>query len=97
MKRNAPILGLIIGILLPMLGMCIMYLLRFKNIPFTEYVASIFTNGKLGSMVLSLSVLLNVIPFIFYTNRRLDYTARGILIATMLYAVLFILIKFVWN
>lgn len=97
MKRNAPILGLIIGILLPMAGMAIMYFLRFKNIPFSEYVTSIFTNGKLGSMVLSLSVLLNVIPFIFYTNRRLDHTARGLLVATMLYAVLFVLIKFVWN
>lgn len=97
MKRNVPILGLIIGILFPMIGVLIMYLVRFKGVPFGEYITNLFNNGKLGSMVLSLSTLLNIIPFLYYTSKRLDLTARGILVATMLYAVLFVLIKFVWN
>jgi hypothetical protein len=97
MKRNVPIFGLIIGLLFPLVGVIIMYFVKFKGVAFGEYLESLFTNGKLGSMVLSLSALLNIIPFLFYTNRRLDLTARGIMVATMLYAVLFVLIKFVWN
>ena len=74
-----------------------MYFVRFKGVEFGEYIISLFSNGKLGSMVLSLSALLNIIPFLYYTNKRLDLTARGIMVATMLYFVLFVLIKFVWN
>ncbi|MCD6064996.1 MAG: hypothetical protein K0R82_2907 [Flavipsychrobacter sp.] len=97
MKRNVPIFGLIIGILFPLLGVIITYFVKFKGVPFPEYITSLFSNGKLGSMVLSLSALLNIIPFLFYTNKRLDLTARGIMVATLLYFVLFVLIKFVWN
>ena len=97
MKRNVPILGFIIGLLMPMIGVIIMYFLKFSDINFGNYVSGLFENGKLGAMVLSLSSLLNIIPFLYYTNKRLDNTARGVLVATMLYFVLFILLKFVWS
>lgn len=97
MKRNQPILGLVIGLLLPLVGVALMYLLKFKSeFSFNSYITMLFNTGKVGSMVLSLSCLLNIIPFLFYTNRRLDLTARGILVATMLYFVLFLLLKYVW-
>jgi hypothetical protein len=54
------------------------------------------SNHKIAALVLSLSLLANAIPFIFYTNRRLDLTARGILVATILYAVLIVLLRYVW-
>lgn len=96
MKRNVPILGLIIGLLLPILGVFIIYLIKFHGVSFGEFLKAMFSSGKVASTVLSLAILINIIPFIFYTNRRLDYTARGIFIATMLYAVLYVLLKFVW-
>jgi len=64
---------------------------------FGAYFSTIFHNGRFGSIIISLSVLLNVIPFLYYTSKRLDYTARGLVIATMLYFVLMVLIKYVWN
>lgn len=96
MKRNIPVLGLIIGIIFPMLGMCVMYLVKFTGTPFSDFLHTMMANHKVAAMVLSLSLLANAIPFIYYTNKRLDLTARGILIATMLYAVLIVLLKFVW-
>jgi len=96
MKRNVPVLGLIIGLIFPMLGMLVMYLVKFTGTPFGEFIRTMVANHKVAAMVLSLSLLANAIPFIFYTNKRLDLTARGILVATMLYAVLIILLKFVW-
>jgi len=96
MKRNVPVFGLIIGIIFPMLGMLVMYLVKFGGTPFGEFIQTMINNHKVAAMVLSLSLLANAIPFIYYTNKRLDLTARGILIATMLYAVLIVLLKFVW-
>ncbi len=96
MKRNVPVFGLIIGIIFPMLGMLVMYLIKFTGTPFTEFIRVMTSNHKVAAMVLSLSLLANAIPFIYYTNKRLDFTARGILIATMLYAVIIVLLKFVW-
>lgn len=96
MKRNVPVFGLVIGIIFPMLGMLVMYALKFTGTPFADFIRTMMDNHKVAAMVLSLSLLANAIPFIFYTNRRLDLTARGILIATMLYAVLIVLLKFVW-
>lgn len=96
MKRNVSLLGLIIGLLTPMIGVFIMYLVKFGGESFESFFKTLTRNFDVAAMVLSLSILANIIPFIYYTNRRLDLTARGILIATMLYAVLIVLLKFVW-
>ncbi len=96
MNRNVPILGFVIGLIFPMLGMLVMYYLKFSSIPFGEFINTLVNNHKVAAMVLSLSLLAEAIPFIYYTNKRLDHTARGIFIATMLYAVLIVLLKWVW-
>jgi hypothetical protein len=79
-----------------MLGMLVMYLIKFNDTPFMSFIATMKSNHKIAALVLSLSLLANAIPFIYYTNRRLDLTARGILVATILYAVLIVLLRYVW-
>lgn len=96
MKRNVPLVGFVVGVIFPMLGMLVMYFLKFKGIPFGEFLNTLINNHKVAAMVLSLSLFANALPFIYYTNKRLDYTAKGIFIATMLYAVLIVLLKWVW-
>jgi hypothetical protein len=96
MKRNVPILGLVIGIIFPMLGMLVMYIIKFNDTAFGSFISTMKSNHKIAALVLSLSLLANAIPFIYYTNRRLDLTARGILVATILYAVLIVLLRYVW-
>ncbi len=96
MKRNVPALGLVIGLVFPILGMLVMYLIKFNGTPFNGFVNALVHDHKVAAMILSLSLLANAIPFIYYTNKRLDLTARGILIATMLYAVLIVMLRFVW-
>lgn len=95
MKRNVPVLGLIIGIIFPLIGLLLMYLIKFGG-PLDAFIRTLMDQPKDAASILSLCLLANAIPFIYYTNKRLDLTARGILIATMLYAVLIVLLKFVW-
>lgn len=96
MKRDVAVLGFIIGFIMPLLGMVVIFLIKFSGESFSGFLEALFNNKKVAATVISLSALANIIPFIYYTNRRLDLTAKGILIATMLYGVLFILLKFVW-
>jgi amino acid permease len=97
MKVNNPVLGLIIGLLFPVLGMVVMYFIWFHGSPVNEVVRDLLSNHDLASKVLSLSLLINILPFSYYTSKRLDHTARGILIATVLYFVFIVLLKFVWS
>lgn len=81
---------------MPLLGMVIIFFVKFSGDSFSNFISILFNNKKVAASVISLSALANIIPFIYYTNRRLDQTAKGLLIATMLYGVLFVLLKFVW-
>ncbi|RYE26102.1 MAG: hypothetical protein EOP51_01690 [Sphingobacteriales bacterium] len=96
MKRNVAALGMFLGVVMPLIGVMIMFLVKFQSEGIRNYITAIFNNGKFGFMVLSLSLLLNLIPFLYFTNKRLDQSARGVLIATMLYAVLMVLLRYVW-
>lgn len=96
MKRNVPILGFIVGILLPVLGVVIVYLILFNGSSFDGFWREMKHNHDNAAKVLSLGVLINIAPFIYFINKRHDYAARGVFIATMIYAVIMVLLKWVW-
>lgn len=96
MKRNVPVLGFFVGLLMPVLGFLVVYLILGRSQSLSGFVGSLMDSHNRAAMVLSLSILANILPFMYCTSKRLDYTARGILIATMLYAVVIVLLKFVW-
>ena len=93
---NRPIVGFILGLLLPLVGYVVVYFVLGKGMSFGNYSQSLQHNHKTLSLVLSLSILANLVPFIWYNSKRMDYGARGVFVATMLYAVVIILLKFVW-
>ena len=96
MKRNVPVIGLIIGLLLPLVGIVIVYFIWSHGSSFSDFTNNMKINHSLAAKVLSLSIIANILPFILYTNKRRDMAARGVFIATMLYAVVIVLLKFVW-
>jgi hypothetical protein len=96
MKRNLAIFGLFLGLVFPILGLLTMYLIKFSSVPLNVFFQNLISDPKVAGGILSLSLIANLIPFMYYTNKRLDLTAKGVLIATMLYAVVIILLKFVW-
>lgn len=96
MKRNVPVLGFIIGALLPILGIFLFHLAVDAHQSMGSFIDSLMHQHQLAAKVLTLSILINLIPFLFFTSRKLDYAARGVFIATMLYVVFILLIKYVW-
>jgi hypothetical protein len=96
MKLNVPFTGFIIGLLLPFLGMFLMYNLWGHHEGFFQFMHSLTRLKGMASKVLTLSILINLAPFLYFINKRLDYALRGVFIATMLYALFIVLIMFVW-
>lgn len=96
MRMNRPVIGFVIGLLMPVIGFLVVYAVLGRSTGFSAFTSHLMDYHKDLAMVLSLSILANVLPFILFTNRRLDYGARGVFIATMLYAILIVLLKFVW-
>jgi hypothetical protein len=94
MNRNNAILGLVLGIIFPFLGVLVIYVVKFNNDSLGNFLHILFQQSKVGSVIFSLALLSNLVPFFYFTNRRLDNTSKGVLIATMLYAVLIIIMRF---
>ncbi|HTN47343.1 MAG TPA: hypothetical protein VL098_13420 [Flavipsychrobacter sp.] len=95
-RSNAPF-GFVLGIFFPILGLIVVYLIKFSGAGLGNFFEVLFNNHETAALLLSFSLFANLIPFIYYTNKRLDATAKGILIATMLYALLIVLLKYVWH
>lgn len=96
MRRDSPMLGFVIGLFLPFVGVIIMYFLWGHHAGFGSFIRSLTYQRGMASKVFTLSLLANLIPFAYCNIKRIDQTMRGIFIATMLYVVLIVLIMFVW-
>lgn len=95
MRLNQPIVGLFIGLFMPLLGFIVVYFIMGSGVPFDTYIERMGASSKAFGAVLSLSVLANLLPFLYFNSRRMDQAVKGVVIATMLYAVAFIYVKFV--
>jgi hypothetical protein len=94
MRINQPIVGLFIGLLMPLLGLVLVYFILGRGLGFSNFLDQLGARPSEAAKVISLSVLANLIPFLYFNRRRLDQTVKGIVIATVLYMVAFIYIKF---
>lgn len=97
MKKNVPFLGFVIGLLLPLLGFFIMYKWWGHGMTFGYFVDRMKSDHKVYAKVLTMSLLINLAPFLYFKSKRLDYTMNGVVVATMLYAVYIVLVMFVWS
>lgn len=95
MRINQPIVGFFIGLVMPLLGFLVVYLVLGSGLDLGAFFRYVMGSHKSLAKVLSLSILANIIPFLLFTRRRLDYAARGVFIATVLYAVAIVIFKFV--
>ncbi len=97
MKRDIPIIGFIIGALMPILGYIVVYLLfRSGSQSLENFTNANWPNNKTFAKILTLSLLANLLPFVYCNFKRYDYILRGIFIATMIYVVFIVLLMFVW-
>jgi len=94
-KKDNLSLGLVLGLIGPLLGLVVIYLVRedFRSLTFIEYLEYVFTDNKLITSIGSLSLLANVILFTLYVNTRRDKTAKGIFLVTLVYGIGILVLK----
>ncbi|MDX1938390.1 MAG: hypothetical protein SFU21_14815 [Flavihumibacter sp.] len=97
LKKDDIKLGLVLGLLTPLLGLIIYYFVAFysRNVQFIEFLGYLKQYKSLLTAVSSISLVANAVLFTFYVNARKDKTLRGIFIATVIYCIAVLVIKLV--
>ena len=87
LKKDNLKLGLVLGFLAPVIGFTTYYLLRFRLFTVKEFFQVLMMQKSLLSGIISISLIANAVVFTLYINQEKDKTAKGIFIATCIYAL----------
>ena len=95
LKKDSISLGLILGLLAPLLGLVFFKMYKLSALTFKEsFQYMIYEPGfKILTVALSVSLLMNALLFTIYINNNKDYTAKGIFITTLIYGLIILSIK----
>jgi hypothetical protein len=94
LKRDQFGLGIILGILAPMLGLLVYYFWKFyPTFTLGEFFTVLALQKSLISGIVSFALIANAILFTIYINTRRDKTAKGIFIITCIYAIAALVVK----
>ena len=92
-KRDSLQLGLILGLLGPILGLTVIYFIKYSATSFGDFIDVFFNDNKLITSIGSLSLLANVVLFTLYVNTHRDKTAKGIFLITLVYGIAILILK----
>ncbi|MCK5169889.1 MAG: hypothetical protein KAQ75_08415 [Bacteroidales bacterium] len=93
-KINNLKLGLILGILAPAITILLVYLIQFSGYDFQELL-DFLVSTRAFTKIISLCVIPNLALFFIFLNKNYYYSARGILVATILFAIFVFITKIV--
>lgn len=86
-------LGLVLGFMGPLLGLVLIYFVRFPSYPFMDFLDYFIHDNKMITSVGAMSLLANAILFTIYVNTQRDLTAKGIFIVTLIYGITILILK----
>ncbi|MBH2003219.1 MAG: hypothetical protein I8H66_00885 [Sphingobacteriia bacterium] len=93
LKKDDLRLGLILGFLAPIAGIFGYYFWKFRLFTLNEFFQVLNMQKSLLSGIISVALVANAIVFTIYINQHKDKTAKGVFVATCLYAVVTLLFK----
>jgi hypothetical protein len=86
-------LGLILGFIGPILGLVIIYFIKFPSQTFPDFLDYFIHNNKVITYVGTMSLLANALLFAIYVHFDKVKTFKGIFIVTMCYGVGILVLK----
>ena len=93
LKKDDLRLGIVLGLVGPLLGLVVIYLFKFSGVSFGEFLDAFFNDNRLITSNGTLSLLANVVLFTIYINTHRDNTAKGIFIITLVYGIALLVLK----
>ncbi|UNZ00169.1 hypothetical protein MQE36_07445 [Zhouia spongiae] len=94
-RKKEMAIGFVVGIIANTIG-SLLYMLLFSRFSLAETYKIAQEQGYLGS-ILALGALLNLLAFFGFLKIKRDYRARGVLIATLLTALIILFYKIFGN
>lgn len=96
MNRDSLFFGIIAGLIVPFLGMLMVFALRHlpQHQSFSDFIYLMKSNHQNIPRVISLSMIACIPLITYYKNRRRYQTLKGIFISIMFFVVLVVLYKF---
>jgi hypothetical protein len=92
-KKDNLRLGLVLGLVGPLLGLVIVYFIKFPSYNFKDFLEYFMNDNRLITSIGSLSLLANVVLFTLYVNTHKDETAKGIFAVTLIYGIGILVLK----
>lgn len=95
LKKNNLKLGLVLGLLGPLLGLVTVFLFssNYRSLSFIEFLDFFFNDNRLITSIGSLCLLANAVLFTVYINTHRDNTAKGIFVTTLIYGIGILVLK----
>ncbi|MGB6152590.1 MAG: hypothetical protein WBG48_11410 [Pricia sp.] len=90
-KKQEIVIGFAVGIIANTIG-TLLYILLFSDLGIVETFEAAIKQGHVGSL-LALGAILNLIAFFGFLKIRRDQRAKGVLIATILTAMVILFYK----
>jgi hypothetical protein len=95
-KKDNLRLGLVLGLVAPILSLFVYYFIKFYPLyTLRDFYYFMATNKSQITAVSVPCLVLNIGLFTYYINSHKDSTAKGIFAATIIYAVLALVFKFI--
>lgn len=96
MLRNNYFFGILLGAVVPLLGVTLVYVIRYmpRDVSLPYFLELMQDNPRTISATLSLGLLACIPLFTYYKNRRLMKTLYGIFIPVVIYAIIVLVYRF---
>ena len=96
LKKDNLRLGLLLGLVAPIVSLIIYYFVKFYPLyTVKDFFFFLRTNRNQITAVSVPCLVLNIALFTFYINSHRDNTAKGVFAATLIYAILALVFKFI--
>ena len=93
LKKDNLKFGLVLGLLGPIVGLAVVYLVSYRSFTFGEFFNFFITDNKRITSIGALSLLANAVLFTLYINTHRDNTAKGIFLTTVIYGIGILVVK----
>lgn len=88
------LVGWVIGIVVPLVFFLVVYQMKYSEIQFMVYLRNVW-EMKIFLKIISLCVFPNLGFFFLFYRKKYDMAARGVIMATFMYAFLVLVAKLI--
>jgi len=96
MNKDHFILGIILGLIVPILGITVLYTVKFvpQNVSVSDFIIMLQKNKSNIPKVISLGMIACIPLIAYYNNRKCMRTLKGIFLSIIFYTLLAVAYKF---